>query len=79
MAKSRLSDSQFLMWPTASSRHGGRRLFCNQPILRRRSGPLSETQHSARTQREYTHCEVEVHSGGQPLYYYIISVEWIDN
>ena len=24
---------------------------------------------------KYTHCEVEVHSGGQPLYYYIISVE----
>jgi DAK2 domain fusion protein YloV len=24
---------------------------------------------------KYPHCEVEVHSGGQPLYYYIISVE----
>jgi len=24
---------------------------------------------------KYPHCEVEVHNGGQPLYYYIISVE----
>jgi dihydroxyacetone kinase-like predicted kinase len=24
---------------------------------------------------EYPDCEVEVHSGGQPLYYYIVSVE----
>ena len=26
-------------------------------------------------EKQYQDCEVEVHSGGQPIYYYIISVE----
>ena len=30
---------------------------------------------SATLQEEYSHCEVEVYPGGQPLYYYIVSVE----
>ncbi len=30
---------------------------------------------SATLQKEYPHCEVEVYPGGQPLYYYIVSVE----
>ena len=25
--------------------------------------------------KQYPDCEVEVHSGGQPIYYYVISVE----
>ena len=30
---------------------------------------------SATLQKEYPHCEVEVYAGGQPLYYYIVSVD----
>ena len=26
-------------------------------------------------QEQYSDCEVEVHCGGQPIYYYVISVE----
>ena len=30
---------------------------------------------AARLSEEYEDCDVEYHSGGQPLYYYLISVE----
>ena len=29
----------------------------------------------AELEEAYPDCEVEVHSGGQPIYYYVISVE----